>query len=110
MQQILYIITTFVDCKEMSRSMIDAMWALAYVAENADDAYITQICQSQSLLEAVITNLSSPLQEEQVPALRAAGNILATSNSENVDIFIFQGGLEALSKCLETHLKELQFK
>ena len=38
---VIYIITTFMDTKEMSRSMIDAMWALAYIAENADDAYIT---------------------------------------------------------------------
>jgi len=33
--------------------------------------------------------------------LRAAGNILATSNQENVDIFIFHKGLDALSQLLE---------
>jgi len=44
--------------------MMDAMWSLAYIAENADDLFITQICQSQSLVEAIICYLNSPLQEE----------------------------------------------
>jgi hypothetical protein len=78
--------------------MIDAMWALAYIAENADDMYLTSICQSQSLISSIITFMNSPLIEEQVPALRAAGNILSSSNPDNVDVFIFHGGLNALSK------------
>ena len=90
------------DTKEMSRSMIDAMWALAYIAENADDAYITMICQSATLVEGIIAFVNSPIQEEQVPALRAAGNILATSNQENVDIMIFHKALDALSDLLDT--------
>lgn len=38
--------------------------------------------------------------------MRAAGNILATSNQENVDIFIFRKGLDALSKLLATALAD----
>ena len=39
--KLLYVIRAFIDCHEMSRSIVDALWALAYLVENADDDFIS---------------------------------------------------------------------
>lgn len=69
--------------------MIDALWALAYLLENSDDNFITQVCQGENTVQTAIKYVKSPLCEEHVPALRAIGGILSSSASENTDLFLF---------------------
>jgi hypothetical protein len=85
------------DCKEMSLSMQDALWAIAYLVEQADDSFITQVCQGKSTMKILIQYLGSHLLEEMTPSLRAIGNILSSSNPENIDLFLFEGGLDSLN-------------
>jgi hypothetical protein len=33
------------ECSEMSLAMTDALWTIAYLVEQADDTFITQVCQ-----------------------------------------------------------------
>jgi len=46
--------------------------------------------------------LTSPLDEESTPALRAIGNILSSTNPENIDLFLFHGGLSAFNHLMTT--------
>ena len=52
-------------------------------------------------METIINYMKSPLSEESTPALRCAGQILASSNVENTDLFLFHGGLAALNNMLQ---------
>jgi hypothetical protein len=80
--------------------MSDALWGLAYLIEQGDDNFITQVCQGKNTIKTIIEYLGSPLSEEMTPAVRAVGNILSSSNPENIDIFLFEGGLNALNSIL----------
>ena len=102
MTKLLYIIRTFMDLKGMSLSMQDALWALAYLVEQADDNFITQVCQGKDTMKYLIEYLTSPLEEEMVPALRAIGNILSSTTPENIDLFLYEGGLSALDHLMVT--------
>jgi len=51
-------------------------------------------------MKTIIEYLTSPLEEEQVPALRAIGNILSSTNPENIDLFLYEGGLSALDQLM----------
>jgi hypothetical protein len=82
--------------------MQDALWAIAYLLEQADDNFITQVCQGKSTMKMLIQYLTSPLEEEMVPALRAIGNIMSSSNPENIDLFLFESGLSALNHLMTT--------
>ena len=97
--KLLYITRTFMECSEMSLAMTDALWTIAYLVEQADDTFITQVCQGQSTMRMLIHYLGSSLEEEMTPALRAIGNVMSSSNPENIDLFLFEGGLNALN-CL----------
>ena len=48
------------------------------------------------------------MHEDMTPALRCVGNLLTTSLNENVDLFLFHGGLKALEHVLDTNHDVLQ--
>ena len=54
--------------------------------------------------------MKSPLQEEWTPALRVAGQLSSSSNSDNVDLFLFHGGLEAVDALLVTQTPATNIK
>jgi hypothetical protein len=85
------------DCEEMSLSMQDALWAISYLLQDCDDGFVTQVCQGKTMIQNLIRYMKSHLIEEYTPSLRAVGNILTSSSPENVDLFIFHGGLDALN-------------
>lgn len=81
----------------MSLSMQDALWAISYLCQDSDDQFITQICQSKTMVQTLIYYMKSDLVEEHTPALRTIGNILTSDTPENIDLFIFHDGLSALN-------------
>ena len=40
----LFIIRAYIDTEQMGQNMKDALWALSYLLENAEDSFITQVC------------------------------------------------------------------
>lgn len=84
----------------MSLSMQDALWAISYLCQDADDQFLTQICQSKNMIQTLINYMNSDLIEEHTPALRAIGNILTSDTQENIDLFIFHQGLPTFNKMM----------
>lgn len=58
-------------------------------------------------MKILIQYLGSPLNEEFTPALRAIGNIMSSTNPENIDLFLFESGLSALNH-LMTNEQDVQ--
>jgi len=95
--QLLYIVQQFMNITGISVSFTkDTLWSLSYLLERGNDDFCTSVCKGKKTMEILINSLKSPLQEESVPAMRAIGQILSSDNGENVDMFLFHGGLGAL--------------
>jgi hypothetical protein len=51
-------------------------------------------------MKTLVQYLNSPLDEEMTPAVRAIGNIMSSNIPENIDLFLFEGGLTALNQLM----------
>lgn len=65
--------------------------------ENDDDLIIDSICQDTNIVQVIMNFLKSPLDEENVPAIKCIGQIFSGSNPANCDLFLFHGTLDALA-------------
>ncbi len=59
--------------------MTDALWSLAYLSDDADDELINKICEHQVIFDNLIKFMGTGTNN-LVPALRAIGNILTSSD------------------------------
>jgi hypothetical protein len=92
---------TFLTKSEITNMFLkELLWSLSYMLDDGDEEIVTSICQGKNTMQSIITYMNSPLEEEQKPALRCAGQILVSDNHENIDLFMFNGGLKALDSLL----------
>jgi hypothetical protein len=110
MQQVLYIVRTFMDCEEMVHSIHDALWTLSYLVTDSTDEFMTQVCQGKTTIQNLITFMKSDINEECTPAIRAIANILTSNIPENIDLFIFHGGLDAMNKVMNQNQQQCLMK
>ena len=86
------------------------MFLLNYLLEQDNEQLITLICQGPETIDLIINFMKSGLDSECSPALKAAGNICSSANSENIDLMLFHGLLDALDIMLDEHTKLTRIK
>jgi hypothetical protein len=77
--------------------MQDALWALSYLIQDANDEFISQVCQGKSTIPILIKCMKSHLVEESTPAIRAIANIMTSSSVDLIDQMIHHGVLDGLN-------------
>jgi len=58
-------------------------------------------------MQKLVKYIKSPLEEENCEAIKLSGTILSVDNPETVDIFIYNGGINALASHFNDQIRYL---
>ena len=79
---------------------MDALYAMHHLMDDEDGAVIDKICECKHKVALIMKFLKSGLDEESRAAARVIGHIFSGPNAKNIDIFLFNGALDAMSNLL----------
>jgi hypothetical protein len=89
--------------------MRDAITTIGNLIED-DEQVIEQVCSRINIIKIIIEQLKEPLDEDNHPAIKVISIIFQSINSNNIDIFLFHGTLDALNNLLTESQKLPQVK